>query len=51
MTPTELQIELAKMRLRSTGAQFLDQCAALRRKIAEVEHALAHEPEKGPRYG
>jgi hypothetical protein len=51
MTRAELEIELAKLieDLRPGGSQ--QHCAGLRRKIAEVERALAHEPqEKGPRY-
>ena len=50
MTRAELETELAKLieELRPGGSQ--QHCAGLRRKIAEVERALAHEPEKGPRY-
>jgi hypothetical protein len=51
MTRAELETELAKLiaELRPGGVQA--HCERLRRKISEVERALAHEPqEKGQRY-
>jgi ribosomal protein L29 len=51
MTRAELETELAKLVAELAPGGVQAHCESLRRKIAQVERALAHEPqEKGPRY-